>query len=65
MSFVCLFHLIYELFGIFMVMINIVKIELINATENRLLNISQLEFSFPQMNYSFFIPFSFSQDQGI
>ena len=34
MSFVCLFHLIYELFGIFMVMINIVKIELINATEN-------------------------------
>ena len=34
-----LFHFIFELLGIFMVMINIVKIELINATENCLLNI--------------------------
>ena len=34
-----LFHFIFELLGIFMVMINIAKIELIIATENYLLNI--------------------------
>ena len=32
-----LFHFIFESLGIFMVMISIVKIELINATENYLL----------------------------
>ena len=38
-EFFLLFHSIFELFSIFMVMINIVKIELIKATESCLLNI--------------------------
>ena len=39
-----LFHFTFELHNIFMVMINIVKIESTNATENCLINISLLEF---------------------
>ena len=34
----CLFHFIFELLSVFMSMINIVKIELINANEHWLLN---------------------------
>ena len=37
-----LFHFIFELPSIFMVTINIVNIELINAAENFLLNISSV-----------------------
>ena len=43
LSYFFLFHFILELLRIFMVMINIVIIELIIATENYLLNIFLLE----------------------
>ena len=54
------FHFIFELRSIFMVMINIVKIEL---TGNFLLNVSSVRFFFYRENYSLSIPFSFGQDQ--
>ena len=59
-----LFHLIFELLGIFMVMINIIKIELINNTENCWLNIFSIRDVFYQLNYFLSIPFSFGQDQS-
>ena len=45
---IVLFHFIFDLFSIFMVMINIKKIELINPTESCLSNIFSAEsFSLP------------------
>ena len=59
-----LFHLIFELLGIFMVMINIIKIELINTAENCWLSIFSVRIVFYQLNYFLSIPFLFGQDQG-
>ena len=59
-----LFHLIFELLGIFMVMINIIKIELINTAENCWLSILSVRIVFYQLNYFLSIPFLFGQDQG-
>ena len=39
-----LVHFVFELLGIFMVVINIAEIELINATENFLLNNFSIRF---------------------
>ena len=63
--FFLLFHFIFELHSISMVMINIVKNELINATENCLLNIFSARHFFDQVNNSLSIPFSCDQDQGV
>ena len=62
-----LFHFIFELLGIFMVMINIAKIELIIATENYLLNIFSIKTFFTNwiIFYPSYILFSFDQDQGV
>ena len=49
LAFLFLFLFVFELLGIFMVMIKIIKMELINATENCLINI------FSARNY-FFLP---------
>ena len=47
-----------------MVMINIIKIELINNTENCWLNIFSVRDVFYQLNYFLSIPFWFGQDQS-
>ena len=51
-NFFFLFHFIFELLSISMVTINIVKIELINAAENLLLNIISASSFFSQSHYS-------------
>ena len=63
--FFLLFHFIFELHSISMVMINNVKNELINATENCLLNNFSARHFFYQVNNSLSIPFSCDQDQGV
>ena len=60
-----LFHFNFELLGFFIVMINVMKIELNSATEYYLLNIFFVRNFFYQPNYSLSIPLSFSQDQGV
>ena len=58
-----IFSLIIELLlSTFMIMINIVKIELTNATKNCLLNIFTVLNLFHQLSYSLFIPFSYGQN---
>ena len=47
LTFFLLLHFTFELLGIFMVITNIVKIELINATENCLLNIFSVKIFLP------------------
>ena len=47
-----------------MVMINIIKIELINTAENCWLSIFSVRIVFYQLNYFLSIPFLFGQDQG-
>ena len=47
LTFFLLLHFIFELLGIFMVITNIVKIELINATENCPLNIFSVRIFLP------------------
>ena len=56
-----LFNFTFELVSFFMVMINSVKIELINATENCRLNIFSVGNFFYQLNHSLSIPFSCGQ----
>ena len=60
-----LFHFNFELLGFFIVMINVMKIELNSATEYYLLNIFFVRNFFYQPNYSLSITLSFSQDQGV
>ena len=60
-----LFHFNFELLGFFIVMINVMKIELNSATEYYLLNIFFVRNFFYQLNYSLSIALSFSQDQGV
>ena len=60
-----LFHFIFELLSIFMLMINIVKIELINPTENCLLSIFTVRKFFYQLNYSLRIPLMWSKLRSI
>ena len=60
-----LFHFILHLLIIFMVLINIFKIELINASGNYLLNLFSIKNFFYQLNCSLFITFSFVPDQGL
>ena len=60
-----LFHLVFELLDIFRVMVDIVKIQLVSANENCMLNIFFSIRFFYQLNYSLSIPFSFGQDQGV
>ena len=59
-----LFNLIFELLGILMVIINI-KMELINATENCLLNVFSVRNFYYQLNHSLSILFSFGQNQCV
>ena len=60
-----LFDFIFDLLNVFKVMINIVKTELINATENWLENIlSVIIFLLPAGLFPIF-PFTFGQDQGV
>ena len=57
-----LFDFIFDLLNVFKVMINIVKTELINATENRLENILCYNFFLLAGLFPIF-PFPFGQDQ--
>ena len=59
---------IHELLSIFIVMLNNVKIELINATENCMSNIKNcqmLKILVCQLNCALPILFSLGQDQGV
>ena len=58
-----LFSFVFELPSIF-VMLSIVKAQLVNATENCVLNIFCLNF-FYRLNYSLSIIFPFGQDEGV
>ena len=58
-----LFHLIFEFLSFFMVMRNIVKIELINATENCLVNILSVRNFFTNWIFLYLYHFH-GQDQG-
>ena len=59
-----LFHFIFELHNILMVMINVVKIESVNATENCLVNIFSVRTFFYQSNYSLSISVSRSRSRS-
>lgn len=54
-----LFDFILELLSTFMLTINIVKVKLINATENCLQNILVCDNLFNQLNYSLSMPLPF------
>ena len=61
-----LLHFIFELLSIFMVMMNIVNIELINATENCQLNIFSVRNSFlPTELFLIYPIFMWSRSRGI
>ena len=61
-----LLHFIFELLSIFMVMMNIVNIELINATENCQLNIFSVRNSFlPTELFLTYPIFMWSRSRGI
>ena len=53
-----LFHFIFEFLSLFMVMRNFVKIKLINATENCLVNIFSVRKFFYQLNFSLSLIFT-------
>ena len=55
-----LFHVIFELLGHFMVIISIVQIKLISATESCLLSIFSIRNYFYRQNYSFYHPIPIS-----